>query len=85
MPTISSFYGITIRMYWGDHFPPHFHALYADEEAVIEIGTLSVLRGGLPPRALALTLEWTALHHKELLENWDLCVAKLTPKRIAPL
>ena len=28
MPTISSFYGILIQMFWGDHAPPHFHALY---------------------------------------------------------
>jgi hypothetical protein len=26
MPTISQFYGITIRMYFDDHPPPHFHA-----------------------------------------------------------
>jgi hypothetical protein len=28
MPQISRFYGIVIYMYWGDHFPPHFHAHY---------------------------------------------------------
>jgi hypothetical protein len=26
MPTISSFYGILILMFWDDHAPPHFHA-----------------------------------------------------------
>lgn len=26
MPVISSFYGILIKMYFGDHAPPHFHA-----------------------------------------------------------
>jgi hypothetical protein len=35
MPTISRFYGILIQMYFGDHLPPHFHALYAEFEAVI--------------------------------------------------
>jgi len=33
MPTISEFFGILIRMYWDDHPPPHFHALYAEHEA----------------------------------------------------
>ncbi|MBM3392831.1 MAG: DUF4160 domain-containing protein [Betaproteobacteria bacterium] len=33
MPTISSFYGILILMYWDDHAPPHFHARYGGEEA----------------------------------------------------
>jgi hypothetical protein len=28
MPTISWFYGIAIRMYFLDHPPPHFQAMY---------------------------------------------------------
>ena len=39
MPTLSTFYGIVIQMYWNDHAPPHFHALYAEHEALVEIGT----------------------------------------------
>ena len=31
MPRISSFYGIVIEMYFGDHPPPHFHARYGGE------------------------------------------------------
>lgn len=52
MPTISMFYGVAIRMYWADHAPPHFHAQYGAEEAVIEIKTLRMTRGSLPRRAL---------------------------------
>jgi hypothetical protein len=33
MPTISRFYGIVIRMYFGRPRPPHFHAVYAGEES----------------------------------------------------
>jgi hypothetical protein len=47
MPTISSFYGVSIRMYWADHAPPHFHAQYGGHEASIEILTLRVARGSL--------------------------------------
>jgi len=25
MPTISSFFGIVIQMFWREHAPPHFH------------------------------------------------------------
>jgi hypothetical protein len=39
MPRISTFYGIVIEMYFDDHPPPHFHALYAGEEALIVIDT----------------------------------------------
>lgn len=28
MPELSRFYGIIIRMFYGDHPPPHFHAVY---------------------------------------------------------
>ncbi len=48
MPTISKFYGIVIQMYWNDHPPPHFHAVYAEDEAKIDIGTLEVIEGWLP-------------------------------------
>ncbi len=47
MPTLSVFYGILIQMFWNDHAPPHFHALYAEDEALIDIGTLQVLEGHL--------------------------------------
>lgn len=58
MPTISRFYGILIQMYFADHAPPHFHALYAEFEALIAIQTFEVVRGELPGRAKALVLEW---------------------------
>ena len=69
MPTISTFYGILIQMFWQDHAPPHFHALYGEFEALIDIPTLEVIRGSLPRRALALVREWATLHHNELLED----------------
>jgi hypothetical protein len=37
MPSISTFYGIVIYMYWADHPPPHIHAIYGGEEALLEI------------------------------------------------
>ena len=37
MPTISLFYGIVIQMYWRDHGPPHFHALYGEHEALVDL------------------------------------------------
>ena len=54
MPTISMFYGIIIHMYIrGEHNPPHFHALYGEYEAVVDIQKLEVIDGRLPRRALA--------------------------------
>ena len=85
MPTISYFYGIAIQMFWNDHAPPHFHALYGEHEAVISIETLDLLRGDLPRRAMALVLEWAGAHRAELLEDWELCRRRMTPRKIEPL
>lgn len=85
MPTICAFYGIIIQMFWRDHGPPHFHALYAEHEALIDIRTLEVIEGQLPRRALSLVLEWASTHKAELLEDWNLCSHMQTPKKIAPL
>ena len=85
MPTISSFYGILIQMFWNDHAPPHFHALYAEYEISIDIKTLEVASGSMPSRALALLLEWAVDHRKELLEDWELCRQSILPKKISPL
>lgn len=51
MPEISRFYGIIVRMYPGDHPPPHFHAIYAEHEAFIEIATGTILYGYIPGTA----------------------------------
>ena len=66
MPEVSRFFGIVVRLFHGDHQPPHFHAIYEDHEALIEIETLAVYRGWLPRRALALVLEWAVLRRGEL-------------------
>ena len=50
MPEICSFYGIVIKMFFDDHSPPHFHAVYGDEEALIDIRTLGVFAVNLPPK-----------------------------------
>ena len=85
MPTISRFYGILIQMYFADHAPPHFHARYAEFEALIDIRTLEILQGQLPGRALALVLEWAQRYRKELMEDWELCAQNQMPKTISPL
>jgi len=71
MPCISRFFGIAIFIWFRDHEPPHFHAVYGESEASLRIDTLEVATGSLPRRALALVLEWASLHRAELLEDWE--------------
>ena len=85
VPEISRFFGIVIKMYFDDHAPPHFHAIYGSRSCAIDLRTLTVLNGKLPRRAKALTLEWAAEHREELLEDWNLCTTGQTPKPIPPL
>jgi len=85
MPTISSFYGIAIRMYFDDHPVPHFHAYVGGHDASISIDTLEVLEGRLPRRALALVLEWASEHRAELRENWTQAEIHGRLRRIKPL
>jgi hypothetical protein len=85
MPELSRFLGVVISIYFDDHNPPHFHALYNEYEALIAINDLSVLRGGLPSRALGLVMEWASLHKAELLENWNAIRKDGTFFKIEPL
>jgi hypothetical protein len=85
VPVISRFFGIAIRMYFFDHEPPHFHASYGDAEARVRIDPVGLLDGGLPPRPLALVVEWATLHKAELIENWRRLHADEPPRWIAPL
>jgi Domain of unknown function (DUF4160) len=85
MSTISVFYGIVIKMFFNDHVPLHFHAEYAEFTATVDIRNLQVLEGKLPRRALDLVLDWAELPREELINDWNLCRAKESPKPIAPL
>lgn len=85
MPEISRFFGIVITMFYNDHQPPHFHARYGGDRAIVCIESLTVLAGGLPPRALGLVTEWASSHQRELLEDWRLARRQAPLNPIEPL
>ena len=85
MPEIARFYGIVIQMYFGDHPPPHFHAIYGGHKAVIDIETLALIEGELPPRALGLVIEWATIHQQELRQAFQKAASLEAPAKIAPL
>ena len=70
MPEVSRFFGIVIRMYFDDHNPPHFHAIYSGAECEVGIEPIAIIAGTFPNRAASLVVEWAALHQRELMENW---------------
>jgi hypothetical protein len=85
MPRISAFHGIIIWMFYDEHPRPHFHAEYAGFWASIEIDSLIVSKGELPPAQLRKVREWASLHRIELLEDWILASQYKPLKPIEPL
>ena len=85
MPEISRFFGIVIAVFHNEHNPPHFHARYGEFKAAIDIQTLRILEGALPPRALGLVVEWAAQHQDELMRDWELASLEQPPLAIEPL
>ena len=71
MPVITRFYGIVIKMYFNDHFPPHFHAIYGEYNGVFDLQTLEMIEGDLPDRAVKLVKTWEKEYRDELLRMWE--------------
>ena len=83
MPEISRFYGIVIQIYYGD--PAYFHVTYSGQKAVVDIETLALIEGALPPRAMGLVIEWATIHRDELREAFKQAVQMPQPNKIDPL
>jgi hypothetical protein len=85
VPIISAFFGIIIRMYFDDHAPPHFHAEYHGQEAVISIEG-RILHGEISSStARRLIRQWARQHRFELEANWKRAKKLETLESIAPL
>lgn len=85
MPELCRFAGIVIRMYIGDHAPPHFHAQYAEHEIQVSISERRVMKGHLPPRQTRLVIDWATVREAELLAAWERASHDEAPEAIDPL
>jgi hypothetical protein len=85
MPVIAQFFGIKIRMFYNDHAPPHFHAVYGEFELVVGISPIRVLWGEAPARVRSMVIEWAGLHQEELVGDWVHCRMGQRPDTIDPL
>jgi hypothetical protein len=84
MPTISTFYGIIIAMFWSEHNPPHFHARYAEYKATYDFDG-NRLDGKMPDNKEVLIKAWATLHKDEIAANWELAKEKEQIEKIDPL
>jgi hypothetical protein len=71
MPEITRFYGIIIKLFFGDHPPPHFHAVYGEYVGLFNIETLEMIEGDLPNRAKRLVVEWALQNQNQLKTMWN--------------
>ena len=85
VPTICSFDGITIRMYYDDHLPAHFHVAFSGEFAKVGIDPITILAGTMPRNIRSKVFEWTAIHQAELRANWELAKGHQPLFQIEPL
>ena len=88
MPSLSMFYGIIIYMYYKNnnkHHKSHIHAMYQDDEVIIEIPNGEILEGSIPKSKMKLLTAWIELHQDELVADWKLAVEGEKPYKIEPL
>ena len=77
MPSISSFFGLVVYMYFLDnrqHHQPHIHVRYQGDEVVVSIPDGKVLDGKIPANKMKLLSAWIEIHQQELMTDWDLAV-----------
>lgn len=60
-----------ITVYPNDHLPPHFHAITTDDEALIEIATMAILRGTLRPTARRKAVSWASENRQAIVAEWN--------------
>jgi hypothetical protein len=82
MPTVAIVAGITIAIYYYDHNPPHFHAIQAENEILVEIARLVVFAGSAPAAMQRTVLDWAANHQAELALCWAQASSGQAPGRI---
>jgi hypothetical protein len=83
MPTIAVIGGgITIAIYYNDHNPPHFHAMQAEHEILVEIARLVIFAGTAPATMQRAVLGWAAQHRAELALCWARAQSGLYPGKI---
>ena len=87
MPELSRFYGMIIKMIFGDtvqHNKPHIHEYYAEHEASVGIDG-ELLAGTLPVKQFKLLSAWLILHEDELYAAWNKAVRNEPFGKIDPL
>lgn len=73
MPTIFRLFDLKIVMNnrGREHNPPHVHAYYNDDLAVIEINSGNLIQGYIPSSQLKIAKEFVQNNKEKLLNLWN--------------
>jgi hypothetical protein len=77
-PLLENREGVDIIVQSREHLPPHIHACYGDDEALVNIRTGEMFKGYLPPKKLKVVLEWLA--EGENRKNTEINFYELNPR-----
>lgn len=82
MPVVAVIDEIKIWFYNDDHPPPHFHAEYAEFDALIEIGSLEIIVGALPRPQYRKVRAWAETRQQALILAWVTAQSDINPGKI---
>ena len=68
MPAIKVIDSIKIDIYSREHPPPHFHAIYAEYEELVEIESLKPYVGNIPVAQRKKVIVWAKEHKSYLMQ-----------------
>jgi hypothetical protein len=85
VPRIAEFEGLVVKLYFGDHPPPHVH-VYAGrvghpgvQAARFSIATGKMIDGRLPAAKVAKVTSWCERHPQTLRTDWQRAQLDLHP------
>ena len=71
MPIIGKIKGIILRMFFGDHAPPHFHATNNEDEGLFKVDDLEMFKGDLSTKDQKKVKKWAEPRKSKLKDMWD--------------
>jgi hypothetical protein len=71
VPTVAKIGSLKIQVFADDHNPPHFHVVTPDEEALVRIDDLTILRGSLRARVFRTAADWARGNREVLVDEWN--------------
>jgi hypothetical protein len=82
VPVVAIVDGVKIMFYANEHPPAHFHAKIAELQAVIDIDSVTIVAGRLPPVQTRSVLAWAASRQAVLRETF---VAAMAHEKVGPI